>query len=139
MEFLKIKKITILLFLFVIILIPFFSFADPPANVGPTVQNITTTLENPLSATSLFCFLKDMLDVFLTIGVIIAVIFMVYAGFLYVTARGNDAQLGKAKTAFLGAVIGTAIIMGVWVLAKAIVGTINAIRPGTAAINFDAC
>src|SRR3989344_3961920 len=136
MKSLKIKKMTTLLFLFVIILIPFFSFAQPPANVGPTVQNITATIDNPLSADTLFCFLKDVLDVFLTVGIIIAVLFMVYAGFLFVTARGNETQLGTAKKAFLGAVIGTAIIMGVWVIAKAIVGTVNAIRPGTASISL---
>src|SRR3989344_3489192 len=119
-----------LFFFFFVIIIPVFFFFP---------REISTTLENPLSADTLFCFLKDMLDVFLTIGVIIAVIFMVYAGFLYVTARGNDTQLGKAKTAFLGAVIGTAIIMGVWVLAKAIVGTINAIRAPAAAIIITAC
>src|SRR3989338_11149572 len=100
-------------------------------------ETITPTLENPLSADTLFCFLKDILDVFLTIGIIIAVLFMVYAGFLFVTARGKDQQLTEAKKAFLGAVIGTAIIMGVWVLAKAIVGTINAIRPDTAEIKLD--
>ncbi|HEY4495988.1 MAG TPA: hypothetical protein VJC04_01375 [Candidatus Paceibacterota bacterium] len=99
-------------------------------------SNITTKIDNPLSADTLFCFLKDILDVFLTIGVIIAVLFMVYAGFLFVTARGAEAQLTTAKKAFLGAVIGTAIIMGVWVIAKAIVGTVNAIRPGTASISL---
>ena len=99
-------------------------------------ETITTTLDNPLSATSLFCFLKDILDVFLTIGVIIAVLFMVYAGFLFVTARGAEAQLTTAKKAFLGAVFGTTIIMGVWVIAQAIVGTVNAIRPDTASISL---
>src|SRR3989344_6600872 len=99
-------------------------------------SNITTKIDNPLSADTLFCFLKDILDVFLTIGVIIAVLFMVYAGFLFVTARGAEAQLTTAKKAFLGAVIGTAIIMGVWVIAKAIVGTVNAIRDEGAAIDI---
>lgn len=114
-------------FILLFIILPVFSFAD---------EEITTTLENPLSATSLFCFLKDILDVVLTIGVIVAVIFMVYAGFMYVTARGDTAKLSAAHKAFLGAVIGTAIIMGVWVIANAIVGTINAIRPGTAEIKM---
>ncbi len=127
MKFLK-RKIVILFFVLSIVITPFFSFAD---------EEITATLENPLSATSLFCFLKDILDVLLTIGVIIAVLFMVYAGFMYVTARGDTAKLSTAHKAFLGAVIGTAIIMGVWVIANAIVGTINAIRPGTAEIKLD--
>ena len=121
-------KIIFALFALVLIILPIFVFGD---------VDIATKLENPLSATSLFCFLKDILDVFLTIGVIIAVLFMVYAGFMYVTARGDTAKLSAAHKAFLGAVIGTAIIMGVWVIANAIVGTINAIRPGTAEIKLD--
>ena len=102
----------------------------------PEEATISATIDNPLSADSLFCFLKDTLDIFLTIGIIIAVLFMVYAGFLFVTARGDTAQLTTAKKAFLGAVIGTAIIMGVWVIAQAIVGTVNAIRPDTASISL---
>ena len=125
MKFLK-EKMTIV---FLVFLLPIIVLAQGGSN-------ITTKIDNPLSATSLFCFLKDVLDVFLTVGIIIAVLFMVYAGFLFVTARGNETQLGTAKKAFLGAVIGTAIIMGVWVIAKAIVGTVNAIRPGTASISL---
>ena len=102
----------------------------------PEEATISATIDNPLSADSLFCFLKDTLDIFLTIGIIIAVLFMVYAGFLFVTARGDTAQLTTAKKAFLGAVFGTAIIMGVWVIAQAIVGTVNAIRPDTASISL---
>src|SRR3989338_10610999 len=123
-------KTIVLFFIFFAMVIPFFSFAD----IGPST--ITAKIDNPLSADSLFCFLKDTLDVFLTIGIIIAVLFMVYAGFLFVTARGDTAQLTTAKKTFLVAVIGTAIIMGVWVIAQAIVGTVNAIRPGTASISL---
>src|SRR3990167_9527820 len=125
MKFLK-EKMTIV---FLVFLLPIIVLAQGGSN-------ITTKIDNPLSADSLFCFLKDVLDVFLTVGIIIAVLFMVYAGFLFVTAQGNTAQLTTAKKAFLGAVIGTAIIMGVWVIAKAIVGTVNAIRPGTASISL---
>src|SRR3989344_9413126 len=128
MKFLK-EKLAVIFFVLLFVIPPVFSFAVDDVT-------ITTKIDNPLSATSLFCFLKDILDVFFTVGVIIAVLFMVYAGFLFVTARGNETQLGTAKKAFLGAVIGTAIIMGVWVIAKAIVGTVNAIRPGTASISL---
>jgi len=131
MKFFRGKTLA-LFFLLLVIVLPIFSFAVEDVT-------ITATIKNPLSAGTLFCFLKDILDVFLTIGVIVAVLFMVYAGFLFVTARGNEAQLGTAKKAFLGAVIGTAIIMGVWVIAQAIVGTINAIRDPAAAISITTC
>src|SRR3989344_5235364 len=125
MKFLK-EKMTIV---FLVFLLPIIVLAQGGSN-------ITNKIDNPLSADSLFCFLKDVLDVFLTVGIIIAVLFMVYAGFLFFTARGNETQLGTAKKAFLGAFIGTAIIMGAWVIAKAIVGTVNAIRDEGAAIDI---
>jgi len=125
MKFLK-EKMTIV---FLVFLLPIIVLAQGGSN-------ITTKIDNPLSADSLFCFLKDVLDVFLTVGIIIAVLFMVYAGFLFVTARGAETQLTTAKKAFLGAVFGTTIIMGVWVIAQAIVGTVNAIRPDTASISL---
>src|SRR3990167_5415492 len=128
MKFLK-EKLAVIFFVLLFVIPPVFSFAVDDVT-------ITTKIDNPLSATTLFCFLKDVLDVFLTVGIIIAVLFMVYAGFLFVTARGDTAQLTTAKKAFLGAVIGTAIIMGVWVIAQAIVGTVNAIFPGTASITL---
>ena len=129
MKFLKKKMM--LMFLMMIFIMPLIV-----SGTLPEEATISATIDNPLSADSLFCFLKDTLDIFLTIGIIIAVLFMVYAGFLFVTARGAEAQLTTAKKAFLGAVIGTAIIMGVWVIAQAIVGTVNAIRPGTASISL---
>ena len=128
MKFLK-EKPAVIFFVLLFVILPVFSFAVDDVT-------ITTKIDNPLSADTLFCFLKDVLDVFLTVGIIIAVLFMVYAGFLFVTARGDTAQLTTAKKAFLGAVIGTAIIMGVWVIAQAIVGTVNAIRPDTASISL---
>jgi len=128
MKFLK-EKPAVIFFVLLFVILPVFSFAVDDVT-------ITTKIDNPLSADTLFCFLKDVLDVFLTVGIIIAVLFMVYAGFLFVTARGAEAQLTTAKKAFLGAVFGTAIIMGVWVIAQAIVGTVNAIRPGTASISL---
>ena len=129
MKFLKKKMM--LMFLMMIFIMPLIV-----SGTLPEEATISATIDNPLSADSLFCFLKDTLDIFLTIGIIIAVLFMVYAGFLFVTARGAETQLTTAKKAFLGAVFGTAIIMGVWVIAQAIVGTVNAIRPDTASISL---
>jgi hypothetical protein len=40
------------------------------------------------------------------------VIFIIYAGFLYVTARGNAEQIQKASRSLLFAAIGGVIIIG---------------------------
>jgi len=83
-------------------------------------------LDNPLGKdTTLRSFIVKALEVVRNIGFVIAVFFIVYAGFMFVTARGNDEKLKKAKMAFLGAVIGTAILLGAQIFANAIEATIK--------------
>ena len=51
----------------------------------------------------------------------IAAIFIIYSGFLFVTAGGNQSKVDAAKTTFYWTIIGTAIVVGAWALASAIV------------------
>ena len=53
---------------------------------------------------------------------------IMYAGFLYVTARGNSSKIEKAHNALLWAVIGAAILLGAWVISQAISSTIDQLR-----------
>jgi hypothetical protein len=41
---------------------------------------------------------------------VVAVGFIVYGGFLYITAAGDDAQIKKGKEALIGAIIGIIVI-----------------------------
>jgi len=66
-------------------------------------------------------------QVILPVGGVIAVIYIIYAGFLLVTAQGNETKLAEAKRAFLYAAIGTMVLLGAWVIAEAIGGTIDQI------------
>lgn len=95
--------------------------APPPP--APTAVKLT----NPLKAESLAGFIEQVLIIVRDIGFLVAVFFIVYAGFLFVTARGDETQLTKAKGAFLWAVVGTAVLLGAWIFAKAIQGTVNAL------------
>ncbi len=52
------------------------------------------------------------------------VVFFVYAGFLFVTAQGNEAKLEKAKRTVFWSVIGALLIVGAIVLSAAICHTI---------------
>ena len=61
-------------------------------------------------------------------GGVVAVFFIVYSGFLFVTARGSEDKLKTAKRALLYSVIGTAILLGAWVIAEVIASTINQLR-----------
>ncbi len=90
---------------------------------------ISTTLQSPLGGVSnLNNLIKKILEVVVDIGTPIAVLFIIYAGFLFVTAQGNETKITKAKNAFTWAVIGTAVLLGAWVLAVAIEGTIRNLK-----------
>lgn len=61
------------------------------------------------------------------IGATVAVLAIIYSGFLFVTAQGNDEKLKLAKYTFFGAIIGGLILLGAGAIAEAIKGTICAI------------
>ena len=55
----------------------------------------------------------------------VAVVFMVYSGFLFITAQGNSEKLSKAKMNFFWTVVGIALLLGAWALSELIRGTIE--------------
>ena len=88
------------------------------------------TLDNPFrGGDSLFTLLRTIIDnIILPIGGVLAVLAFVYSGFLYVTAQGNETKLATAHKALLYTAIGTAVLLGSWVIAKVIENTINSLR-----------
>ena len=88
-------------------------------------------LNNPLAGSgidSIQGLIKAILDIALTIGIPIVALAIIYAGFLFVSARGNTEKLEKAKDALLYTIIGAAILLGSWVIANAIHTTISALQ-----------
>jgi len=116
-------------FLSFLLLAPFgISFAQfgtqaPPSSGG-------TGIPNPLrdEYTTLAQFLNGIVDFLLFLAIPFAIFFMVYAGFLFVTARGNQEQLKTAKKALVWTLIGVAVLLGAKVIATAIQGTIDLIK-----------
>lgn len=102
-------------------------------STGGTGGSGTTTigirLTNPFrGGDSLFALLRSVInDILLPIGGVLVVLAFIYSGFLYVTAQGNEIKLGKAHKALLSTAIGTALLLGAWVFANAICGTIELI------------
>ena len=93
--------------------------------VCPAFVFADSTLQNPTSFTTIAQFIRGALDAVVAIGLPIISLFMVYAGFMYVKARGNPEQLSKAHQNFLYVIIGTILILGAWVLATLIGGTVS--------------
>ena len=88
---------------------------------------------NPLGNTSDFkTLLNDkILPTLIAIGIPILVIFIVYTGYLFVSAQGNEKKLEEAKSALLWTVIGGAILIGAKVIAIAIQDTVGVVGVGS--------
>ena len=86
-------------------------------------------LPNPFrGGDSLFDLLETVVnDILLPIGAVLAVLAFIYAGFKYVTARGDSAKIKTAHNTLLYVAIGTAILMGSWAIASVIQNTLEKI------------
>ena len=69
-------------------------------------------------------FIAGVLRVVVMIALPIITIFIVFAGFQFLSAQGNSGKLETAKKNFMWVIIGTLLIMGAWVLATLIAGTV---------------
>ncbi len=84
-------------------------------------------LQNPLnpSFSDIPKFLEGALRVLVMVALPIITLFMVVAGFMFIKARGNPGELSKAKENFVYVIIGALLILGAWVIATLIGGTVK--------------
>jgi hypothetical protein len=108
--------------------------AGGAANPGIT---ITSGIKNPLgnTITDLPSFIVIILNFVFLVGVPIIALAIIYAGFLFVTAQGNERKLTKAKQTLLFTLIGAALILGSYVIANAIRGTVQCIKDNSTTCN----
>ncbi|MBY0376447.1 pilin [Patescibacteria group bacterium] len=83
---------------------------------------------NPIpNITSVPGLIQTILTGVLKIGIPVIALAIIYSGFLFVTAQGKPEAITKAKSAFLTSIIGAAILLGSWALAKLISETVLAL------------
>lgn len=87
----------------------------------------TVTIQNPLGSnnTSVQDVLIKVMNLVATVGAVVVVFFIIYSGFKFVTARGNESELTKAKDIFFATIIGGAILLGADVIANVVVNTVQ--------------
>ena len=94
-----------------------------------TSADLSWTIENPLgNITSIEELLLAILNVFIVIATPIIVLFIIYAGFMYVTAKGNAEQIQTATRALTYAIVGAVLILGAVALAEVIKNVVDAFR-----------
>lgn len=101
---------------------------NPPGSDASGGGNVG--LENPLRANSIAELFQAIIDIVMIFAIPIIVFFIVYAGFMYVTARGNTEKIQTAHRALLYALIGALLIIGANVLIQVVGGTVHSVTGG---------
>jgi hypothetical protein len=132
------KKIIILFIAFIFVITPIYLISaeareEQPAEQKKGIQAIGEKTEELFTKTGfgnlltggeaelqIVAFAGSILYAIIQFLGIIFLILTIYAGYLWMTAGGNDEQVGKAKKLLTKAIIGLAIILSVFVVYKLI-------------------
>ena len=95
--------------------------------VAISTAHAATGLENPLNSSfsTIPAFIAGALKVLVMVALPIITLFLVISGFMFVLARGNSSKLEEAKKNFVYVIIGALLILGAWVIATLIGGTVT--------------
>ncbi len=142
-----VQKISFILIVGVLLVAPFFNsvFAQlqPPTNPTPSTSPSTVNqapssnsgspfslnikIQNPIKVSTVNDAVKLFMDIIMTIAIPIIVVLFIWAGFQFVFALGNKDKIAVAKRNLLYTLIGTLLVLGAWMIASAIIGTVNSI------------
>ena len=83
-------------------------------------------LQNPLKADSFEGLFQNILSsVIIPVSSVIGVFFIIWAGFGFVTAQGNDAKLSAAKKRLMYVLIGVGIVIASEVILDLLLNTLK--------------
>ena len=90
----------------------------PPSSISPVIKN-------PLKSDSILELLNVLLRVIIEIGIPVIALAIVYAGFLFVKAQGNESKITEAKEVIKYTLLGAGIVLGATVISGVIQTTIR--------------
>ena len=102
--------------------------AVPSASVTPSVSSCVggaCVIKNPLKVNDFEALLNIVIDFIFWIGMALAPVMFIVAGFLYVTAAGNPQKTEQAKKIIIYTVIGLVVLLlarGLTEVLKSIIG-----------------
>ena len=100
------KKIILSLVLISFLALPVLSLAQSPPPSSPSSGTLL-----PLRSTNVINVLENVVDWLFTVLLIFAAIFIVIAGFQFVTAQGDPEKVKKARDMILYAIIGIVVAL----------------------------
>jgi type III secretory pathway component EscU len=87
------------------------------------LANTTVIFNNPTKQKGIMDLVNAVLDFVTQIGAIVAVFFLVYAGFQFVFARGDTKKLEDARKSLFWTLVGGLIVLGAFALSEIIKNT----------------
>ncbi len=83
-------------------------------------QSTSKDIPNPIGVKSFSCLIKALSEAAITIVVPIAIVAIIFAGlkFIIAGAKGDEGGIKQARTMLFWVVIGTAVVVGSFVLAE---------------------
>lgn len=100
------------------------SNTDPTSSAGKSFK-LSFKIDNPIKATNLQELIERLLKLVYLVGVPVIVCFLLWAGFLFIEARGDSKKIGIARQNLLNVVIGTVLFLGAYTIAKVVIATMK--------------
>jgi hypothetical protein len=125
------QKILAIISLLQILYLPVYTFAQPNTQTPGVTVNPTTVssvkFNNPFKyGGDLMNLLQVILNnIILPVASVIVVLYIIYAGFTFVTAQGKPAEIQKAQQRLLWALIGAGILLGAGAISHVVQNTIH--------------
>ena len=121
----KLKKITIYIVALTFFVFPFWTIAQQQ---GPSNPPIKIDIPNPTSQTDLMSLITAIINnIVMPIAAVAVVMYIIYAGFTYVTAQGNPTKVALAHQRLLWSLVGAGILLGAAGISLVVQNTIKAL------------
>ena len=84
-------------------------------------------IRNPTNFEDLGQVVEAVINIVQILLIMATTLYLIYAGLMFVTARGEPSKLTKARDALLWGMVGAALILAARVLVVTLQGTVNSI------------
>jgi len=130
------KTLSSSIIIIALFVIPVFVLAQAGGNnsqsqTGGNNTTIGVKIDNPLNCGS-SCTLMGLVasilnDIVMPIAAVAVVMWIIYAGFTFITAQGKPAEIEKAKARLLWSLIGAGILLGAAAISNVVVNTVKSL------------
>lgn len=118
----KSKKKYITLLMLIIIIMPLISFG---ANLSELLGVTAGPSYGDTNEESLVIAIGKMINIVLSFLGVIFLILLIYSGFMWMTARGNEGQVESSKKIMVRAIIGVIIILVSFIITWFVMGNLS--------------